>query len=83
MERVTGYGDKSFIEKVDKLIQKYLKSDQLNIPFVCENINMAQSTFYKSLRRYTRYPLTTTFVSNVCNMLLKFCWMWIRYMFLM
>ena len=50
IEGITDFGDKLFIEKVDKLIQEYLKSSQLNIPFVCEHINMAQSTFYKRFK---------------------------------
>lgn len=42
--------DSALVEKFRKLVDENLMSDKLNIPFLCEQLGMSQTTFFRKMK---------------------------------
>lgn len=50
LDHLTNNADRVLIEKFRKLVDENLTNDKLDIPFLCEQLCMSQSTFFRKLK---------------------------------
>lgn len=50
IDNLAGKSDKALVERFRKLVEENLTSDKLNISFLCEQLGVSQTTFFRKLK---------------------------------